>query len=93
MLTAKCLRSVSGHSVHFRFSASAFRRAKTDKSKGFVVSIQSIPGSFDRYVFNVSLRSFIAFPIFDNFVSRQRLVVKGKGRQFVPISRATWTDI
>ncbi len=33
-------------------------------------------GTFDTYVFKVSLRSFSAFSIFDNFVAKKMLVVE-----------------
>ncbi len=44
-----------------------------------------IQGTFDCQLFKFSLGSFGAFPIFDDLVSRKRLVVEQNGPKFGPL--------
>ena len=57
-------------------SKMAGRRVKLSEIWASGVSIQCTQGTFDTTVLNVILGSFGAFPIFDNLVSRKRLVVE-----------------
>ncbi len=43
---------------------------------GLLMSFQCIQGIFNSQVVEVILGSFVAFPIFDNLVSRKHLVVE-----------------